>query len=187
MMGPAARVTAAFGRGGAAGVLFSGALAGRLIGLAAMPAVTRLYGPADFGLLAVFSAMVMVLSPALALRLEEGVALLRSDCTAFALLAAAALVAEARESYDLVVIDTPPAGIVADARVIARVADAVLHVVAWNRTPRARVAEALRPFAGLRGGVSGLVLTQVDPQRLHRYGYEAGCGDYGAGAGYYSG
>ena len=29
--------------------------------------------------------------------------------------------------------------------------------------------------------------TQVDPQRLHRYGYEAGCGDYGAGAGYYSG
>lgn len=99
----------------------------------------------------------------------------------------AALVAEARESYDLVVIDTPPAGIVADARVIARVADAVLHVVAWNRTPRARVAEALRPFAGLRGGVVGLVLTQVDPQRLHRYGYEAGCGDYGAGAGYYSG
>lgn len=93
MMGPAARVTAAFGRGGAAGVLFSGALAGRLIGLAAMPVVTRLYGPADFGLLAVFSAMVMVLSPALALRLEEGVALLRSDCTAFALLAATALIA----------------------------------------------------------------------------------------------
>ena len=78
---------------GGAGALFSGALAGRLIGLAAMPIVTRLYSPADFGLLAVFSAVVMVMSPVLAFRLEEGVPLLRRDQTAFALLVGTAMIA----------------------------------------------------------------------------------------------
>lgn len=85
------RICAGFS--GGAGVLFTGSLAGRLIGLATMPLITRLYSPADFGLLAVFSATVMVLSPALAFRLEEGVPLLRRDETAFALLAGSAMIA----------------------------------------------------------------------------------------------
>ena len=97
----------------------------------------------------------------------------------------AALVAQARESYDYVLIDTPPVAVVADARVIGRAADAVLHVVAWNRTSRTKLHEALRQFGTTRCGVAGLVLAQVDPARMRRYGLETRYGGFGAEAGYY--
>lgn len=99
----------------------------------------------------------------------------------------AALIARARESYDFVLIDTPPVAVVADARVIARAADAVLQVVAWNRTSRTKLHETLRQFASTRGGVTGLVLAQVDPVRMRRYGLETRYGGHAAEASYYSG
>jgi capsular exopolysaccharide synthesis family protein len=50
---------------------------------------------------------------------------------------------EARRSYDYVLIDTPPVVPLADSRLLSRVIDGYIVVVAAHRTPRRLVAEAL--------------------------------------------
>ena len=55
----------------------------------------------------------------------------------------AALVDAARAAYDYVVVDTPPVLLVPDCKLIARLVDAFLVVVAANRTPRKLLAETL--------------------------------------------
>lgn len=85
------------------------------------------------------------------------------------------LIAQAREIYDVIIIDTPPVLVVTDARVIAQHADAVLFVVKWDSTYRGQVLEALKSFESVKQPVSGLVLNQINTRRLRRYGY----GNYG--------
>jgi capsular exopolysaccharide synthesis family protein len=87
------------------------------------------------------------------------------------------LIDEARSSYDYVVIDTPPVLVVPDARVIAQVADSVLYVVRWDRTPKAQVYEGLKQLRSVNVRVAGTVLSQIDPKGMRRYGYN---GRYGA-------
>ena len=53
------------------------------------------------------------------------------------------LLAEARRRYDYVVLDTPPLIPLPDCRVIERLVDGILVVVAAHRTPRKLVEEAL--------------------------------------------
>ena len=55
-----------------------------------------------------------------------------------------ALMAEARQQYDYVVIDTPPFVPFPDCRLIAKCIDGFVLVVASNRTPRGVLAEALK-------------------------------------------
>ena len=70
--------TLALGSGGA-----------RLIGIAAIPILTRLYSPEDFGVLAVFAALVAIVAPLLTLRYVLALPLPRRDGTALNLLALA--------------------------------------------------------------------------------------------------
>lgn len=58
----------------------------RIIGIAAIPVLTRLYSPEDFGVLAVFSAMLSILAPLLTLRYVLAIPLPRHDGMAFNLL-----------------------------------------------------------------------------------------------------
>ena len=53
------------------------------------------------------------------------------------------LLREAREQYDLVVLDTPPLVPVVDAVVLSRLVDGLLIVVAAHETPRKQLEEAL--------------------------------------------
>lgn len=69
--------------------LISGTVVGRLILLAAMPVVTRLYGPDDFALLAVFMAFTSTVAVIACLRLELAIPLAPDDDDAANLLAAA--------------------------------------------------------------------------------------------------
>lgn len=55
-----------------------------------------------------------------------------------------ALLAEARQQYDYVVLDTPPFVPFPDCRLIAKSVDGFVLVVAANRTPRGVLAEALK-------------------------------------------
>jgi len=55
-----------------------------------------------------------------------------------------ALMAEARQHYDYVVVDTPPFVPFPDCRLIAKSIDGFVLVVASNRTPRGVLAEALK-------------------------------------------
>lgn len=58
----------------------------RLIGIAAIPILTRLYSPEDFGILAVFSALILILAPLLTLRYVLAIPLPRHEGMAFNLL-----------------------------------------------------------------------------------------------------
>lgn len=93
----------------------------------------------------------------------------------------ARVIKQAREAYDYVIIDTPPALIVPDARVIAQHVDAVLYTVRWDATPQRQVLEGLRSFAAVNLGVTGLVLSQVEPRGMRRYGQSEASGE-----GYYT-
>ena len=91
-----------------------------------------------------------------------------------------------REYYDHIVIDTPPVLLVPDARVIGQHADAIIFNVAWDRTSRAQVKESLRQFSTVNLQVDGLVLSQINPSGMKRYGYGGKYGSYAAyGSAYY--
>lgn len=96
------------------------------------------------------------------------------------------LLAEARKSYDIILVDTPPVLVVPDARVIAPHVDATVFVVHWDRTSTVQVQEGLRMLDMPNIRVAGLVLSQIDPGRMRRYGYGDRYGAYAAyGSKYY--
>jgi len=95
---------------------------------------------------------------------------------------------EARAAYDFVIIDTPPVLVVPDARVIGNHADAIIYSVRWDHTNQFQVVSGLRQFSSVGLRVSGLVLSQISPRGMRRYGYGGRYGAYASyGKGYYSG
>lgn len=69
------------------------------------------------------------------------------------------LVAEARESFDWVIIDTPPIGLLSDANLLANVADGTLLVVRADFTPYDVVQRALSALGKDR--ILGVILNQA--------------------------
>ncbi|MBZ0122824.1 MAG: polysaccharide biosynthesis tyrosine autokinase [Roseovarius sp.] len=95
-------------------------------------------------------------------------------------------IAEVRGSYDYVIVDTPPVLVVPDARVIGQHVDAIVFSVAWNKTHRGQVMAAMREFESVNLRVTALVLSQIDPKGMKRYGYGGKYGAYSTyGRGYY--
>ncbi|MBZ8117577.1 polysaccharide biosynthesis tyrosine autokinase [Roseovarius sp. LXJ103] len=87
-----------------------------------------------------------------------------------------------RSAYDYIIIDTPPILAVHDARVIGQHVDTILYTVRWDSTSQRQVREGLRGLEAVNLRVSGLVLAQISPKGMARYGY----GDsYGAYTAYY--
>ncbi len=80
------------------------------------------------------------------------------------------IIDQLKSHYDLVIVDTPPVMVVADARIIGRVVDKTVFVVRWDKTPR-KVAHAALDLLR-RSGVSlaGVVLQKVDLKRYGRIG-----------------
>jgi capsular exopolysaccharide synthesis family protein len=76
------------------------------------------------------------------------------------------LVAEARSHYDIIVIDSPPVLAVVDSRVLSLMADAVVMVVRWRRTPRMLVLQALKQLRVYGAKVAGVVVTQANLRAL---------------------
>ncbi len=96
------------------------------------------------------------------------------------------LLTDLRDRYDVIIVDTPPVLIVPDARVIAQNVDATVFVVKWDGTEKEQVLAALREFESVRKPVSGLVLNQISPRGMKRYGYGNSYGPYSAyGSKYY--
>jgi capsular exopolysaccharide synthesis family protein len=76
-----------------------------------------------------------------------------------------------RHDYDLVLLDTPAAEAITDARVIASLADATLFFVRWRATSRAAALHALELLEEAHATVVGAALTQVDVNVHVRSGY----------------
>lgn len=81
------------------------------------------------------------------------------------------LVARLREEFDAVVIDTAPVLPIADTRVLAPLADVVVLLVRWRKTPKKASESALRLLKSVHAYVAGAALTQVDLKAQARYGY----------------
>ena len=77
-----------------------------------------------------------------------------------------ALLAEARDQYDLIVLDSPPVLAVVDSRVMSLMADATVMVVRWRRTPRVLVLQALKQLRVYGARVAGVVITQANLRSL---------------------
>jgi polysaccharide biosynthesis transport protein len=82
------------------------------------------------------------------------------------------LIEQLKASYDLVILDTPPALIVADARIVSGLADAVVHVVRWNHTPRGAVLEGLKELRAVHAPIAGMALSLVNEAQASRHAYE---------------
>jgi polysaccharide biosynthesis transport protein len=86
----------------------------------------------------------------------------------------ATLLEEARQAYDIVIIDTPPVMTSADAALIAKFADTRLLLVRWGRTSWDEVTAAVGFLRLCRIGLDGIVMVGVN----------TGAASYGQLAGY---
>jgi polysaccharide biosynthesis transport protein len=76
-----------------------------------------------------------------------------------------------RQDYDLVLLDTPPAEVITNARIVAGLADATLFCVRWRATSRQAALYALELLEEAHANVVGVALTQVDVSSHVRSGY----------------
>ena len=88
-------------------------------------------------------------------------------------------IAGCKGSFDMVVIDTPPVGPVADPIVVSQLADKIVYVVRWASTARELVQQSIQRLPGHKK-VAGVVFNQVNDQLAQRYGKDAYQYYYGA-------
>jgi polysaccharide biosynthesis transport protein len=81
------------------------------------------------------------------------------------------LIAQLKEEFDYVVVDTPPVGPVVDAVIVANLADKTVLVVEWASTPRELVETSLKQVSAQRR-VAGLVFNFVNQDQAKKYGGE---------------
>lgn len=81
------------------------------------------------------------------------------------------IVSRLRERFDFIVIDSPPVLPVNDAKILSRLADSVLFVVRWEKTPREAVLSSLRALTDVRANISGIAMTRADNERFRHYSY----------------
>jgi capsular exopolysaccharide synthesis family protein len=74
-----------------------------------------------------------------------------------------------RESFDLVVLDTPPMGPVVDPLIVSHLVDKVVYVVRWASTARELVERSIKRFPQSKK-VAGVVFNRVDEKLAQKYG-----------------
>ena len=79
------------------------------------------------------------------------------------------LLDDAKESFDFVVVDTPPVGLLSDANLLAAMIDTTLLVVSAKSTPYPMVQRAAQAVGTNR--VLGVVLNRADKSGVSGYGY----------------
>jgi protein-tyrosine kinase len=89
----------------------------------------------------------------------------------------AAILDDAAEQFDWVIIDTPPVGLLSDARLLAAMADVALIVVGSGTTPCAAVQRAVDAIG--RERVLGVVLNRADEKLATGGEYHYYYGYYG--------
>ncbi|HEY3845476.1 MAG TPA: AAA family ATPase, partial [Acetobacteraceae bacterium] len=83
----------------------------------------------------------------------------------------ARMLADLRQRYDLILLDSPPVQAITEARILAGIADATLLCVRWCSTPRPVVQHTLELLEEAHAHVVGCALTRVDARAHVRSGY----------------
>jgi succinoglycan biosynthesis transport protein ExoP len=81
------------------------------------------------------------------------------------------LISRLRETFDYVVLDTPPVGPVVDSVIVANLADKTIFVVRWAATPRELVETSIQQVSTQKR-VAGIVFNSVNQDRAKKYGGE---------------
>jgi capsular exopolysaccharide synthesis family protein len=83
------------------------------------------------------------------------------------------IIAEAGSKFDWVLIDTPPVGVLADAKLLAEMVHAVVLVIGAGKTPFRAIERAIEAIDRKR--IAGVVLNRVSEQQqpYHYYDYYA--------------
>jgi succinoglycan biosynthesis transport protein ExoP len=79
------------------------------------------------------------------------------------------LIASFKDAYDLVIVDTPPAGPLVDPVVVSHLIDKIILVVRWGATARELVKECVIQLSGHRK-IAGVAFNQVDEREAQKYG-----------------
>ncbi len=82
------------------------------------------------------------------------------------------------ESYDRIVIDSPPVGPVADSQILAAVCDITLLVLRAEKSTRRQAQHARDTLLSVGAQLLGAVVNDV-PQKRSGYGYYSSYGNYG--------
>lgn len=82
------------------------------------------------------------------------------------------LLTTARDAYDLIILDGPPVLGLADAIILASLADATLLTVRAESTRMGTLSNALKRLNQSHANLSGILLNQVDMRRGSRFGYD---------------
>ncbi|QNE04877.1 GumC family protein [Croceicoccus marinus] len=82
------------------------------------------------------------------------------------------LLQELRQRYDIIVIDTPPILGIAEARLVARLADRVLLLTKWRDTSVKAAGAAIDMLESVDARLSGVALSQVDVSQYASTGQE---------------
>jgi polysaccharide biosynthesis transport protein len=94
------------------------------------------------------------------------------------------LIDRLRRGYDYVVIDLPPIAPLVDVRATTHLMDFYFLVVAWGRTRRHVVQNALKTAEHIYHNLAGVILNKVDMDRISRYGVSHASYYYGKSYGY---
>lgn len=78
---------------------------------------------------------------------------------------------ELRNRYSLIIIDSPPAGVVSDVGVLVDKVDAVYIVIRAGLTKVRTVKQVVRTLRDLGGNLQGAIMSRIDPKRDRYYYY----------------
>ena len=87
------------------------------------------------------------------------------------------VMAAVREQYDLILIDTPPCGVIADAAVLASAADTALYIVRQDTVLSACIREGINTMLSTDIRFAGCILNGA-LGGLGGYGSHYRCGGY---------
>ena len=79
------------------------------------------------------------------------------------------LVKDASTKFDVVIIEATPVMLIADALILAQLADVVVQAVRWHATPKATVVAALKRLRDASARIDGIVLTGVNMNKYRTF------------------
>jgi succinoglycan biosynthesis transport protein ExoP len=75
------------------------------------------------------------------------------------------------QSYDVVLVDSPPVLATADALVLSRMTDKVVYVVRWGRTRQDAALAGLKQFVDVGADIAGIAVSCVEVNEYRRHSY----------------
>ena len=82
------------------------------------------------------------------------------------------LLHQLKQRFDIILIDTPPVGVVTDAAILSTLVDGTLMVIASHQTESDQAVRAMKLLQTVGAKVLGTVLTKVPADRKGYYGYQ---------------